>query len=102
MFYRNYFKPVVDSLSALIFLLLLSPLFLFVFITLLFANKGKPFFFQPRPGKNERIFKIIKFKTMNEETDNNDNLLPDKDRLTPIGSFVRKTSLDEIPNSSML
>jgi len=75
----------------------LSPVFIFVMIGLFFANQGKPFFFQQRPGKNERIFKIIKFKTMNDKKDENGNLLPDAERLTKIGSFVRKTSLDEIP-----
>ena len=66
-------------------------------IGLYLANQGKPFFFQARPGLNEKIFKIIKFKTMNDKKDTNGNLLPDVDRLTPIGAFVRKTSLDEIP-----
>jgi lipopolysaccharide/colanic/teichoic acid biosynthesis glycosyltransferase len=61
------------------------------------ANKGKPFFFQPRPGKNSKIFKVIKFKTMTDQKDALGNLLPDEQRLTPIGNFVRKTSLDEIP-----
>ena len=82
---------------ALIGLICLSPIFIVVTIGLYFANQGKPFFFQARPGLNERIFKIIKFKTMNDKTDANGNLLPDADRLTPIGAFVRKTSLDEIP-----
>jgi len=97
MVYQNIFKPIIDSLMALIFLLMLSPLFLIVFVLLLIANKGQPFFYQARPGKNERIFKIIKFKTMNDAKYKNGDLLPDKDRLTPVGSFVRKTSLDEIP-----
>ncbi len=61
------------------------------------ANKGKPFFVQERPGKNEKIFSIVKFKTMNDLTDDQGNLLPDRERLTPVGSFVRKTSLDELP-----
>jgi undecaprenyl phosphate N,N'-diacetylbacillosamine 1-phosphate transferase len=68
-----------------------------VTISLYIANRGEPFFFQPRPGKNGKIFKVIKFKTMNDGKDANGNLLPDNERLTPIGSFVRKTSLDEIP-----
>ena len=67
------------------------------FIGLFFANLGKPFFFQLRPGKDGKIFKIIKFKTMNEKKDAFGNLLPDEQRLTKIGAFVRKTSLDEIP-----
>lgn len=68
-----------------------------VMIGLIIANHGKPFFFQRRPGKNERIFSIIKFKTMNDKKDADANLLPDAQRLTKIGSFVRRTSLDEIP-----
>ena len=78
-------------------MLLLSPVFLLLTIGLYFANDGKPFFFQLRPGYKGEIFKIIKFKTMNDKKDANGELLPDADRLTPIGSFVRKTSLDEIP-----
>lgn len=77
--------------------MLLSPVFVVVSFLLFVANQGKPFFLQPRPGKNERIFKVIKFKTMNDKKDANGNLLPDADRLTAIGRFVRKTSLDEIP-----
>lgn len=83
-------------MASLGFILLL-PIFLVVTIGLYFANQGKPFFFQKRPGKNEKIFKIIKFKTMNDKTDANGQLLPDKKRLTKIGAIVRKTSLDEIP-----
>lgn len=95
--YKNYFKRAVDFFSALIGIIILSPVFLLVIIGLFFANQGKPFFFQSRPGKNERIFKIVKFKTMNDKKAPNGNLLPDAERLTKIGSFVRKTSLDEIP-----
>lgn len=95
--YKNYFKRLFDFLAALLGLLLLSPIFVLVMIGLYVANQGKPFFFQARPGKNERIFKIIKFKTMNDKKDAQGNLLPDAQRLTKIGSFVRKTSLDEIP-----
>lgn len=95
--YKNYFKRVFDFLAAFFGLLLLSPLFIVVMIGLFFANQGKPFFFQKRPGKNEHVFKIIKFKTMNDKKDINGNLLSDAERLTPIGAFVRKTSLDEIP-----
>src|SRR5690606_4466743 len=86
-----------DFTIALIGLIFLSPIFIVVTIGLYFANQGKPFFFQERPGKNERIFKIIKFKTMNDKKDENGTLLSDAERLTKIGSFVRKTSLDEIP-----
>lgn len=78
-------------------LLILSPVFIFVLITLTIANGGKPFFVQARPGKGGRIFKIIKFKTMNDKKDASGRLLPDADRLTFMGAFVRKTSLDEIP-----
>lgn len=95
--YKKYIKRLLDFLAALIGLLLLSPIFLFVTIGLIFANQGKPFFFQRRPGKNERIFSIVKFKTMNDKKGPDGSLLSDADRLTPIGAFVRKTSLDEIP-----
>ena len=95
--YKNFIKPVIDFVLALVGFLFLSPVFVMVTIGLFFANDGKPFFFQLRPGKNGKIFKIIKFKTMTDKKDENGNLLPDADRLTKIGSFVRKTSLDEIP-----
>lgn len=95
--YTTIFKPLIDFMLALFGLLLLSPVFMLVLIGLAFANQGKPFFFQKRPGKNERIFKIVKFKTMNDKKDLEGNLLSDAQRLTKIGSFVRKTSLDEIP-----
>ncbi|MDL2323274.1 sugar transferase [Bacteroidales bacterium OttesenSCG-928-A17] len=95
--YKSFFKRFIDFFLSLIGFLVLSPLFLLVTIFLFFANQGKPFFFQVRPGKDEKLFKIIKFKTMNDKKDVNGNLLPDKDRLTKVGSFVRKTSLDEIP-----
>ncbi|MDO8316199.1 MAG: sugar transferase [Flavobacterium sp.] len=95
--YKSFFKRTLDFLAAFFGLLLLSPLFLVVTLGLYFANQGKPFFFQLRPGKNGRLFNIIKFKTMNDKKDGNGALLPDGDRLTKIGIFVRKTSLDEIP-----
>ncbi|HBX62586.1 MAG TPA: lipid carrier--UDP-N-acetylgalactosaminyltransferase, partial [Flavobacteriaceae bacterium] len=95
--YKNYIKRLFDFTIALVGLLCLSPIFLVVTIGLYLANQGKPFFFQERPGKGERIFKIIKFKTMNDKRDAQGNLLPDADRLTSIGAFVRKTSLDELP-----
>lgn len=95
--YKHLFKRIIDFLAAFFGLLLLSPIFIVVTIGLFVANQGKPFFFQPRPGKGGRIFKIVKFKTMNDKKDANGNLLSDAERLTAIGSFVRKTSLDEIP-----
>ena len=95
--YQKYFKRLFDFLIALIALLLFSPLFILVTIGLFFANQGKPFFFQIRPGKNEKLFRIVKFKTMNDKKDNEGNLLSDAERLTTIGRFVRKTSLDELP-----
>lgn len=95
--YKKYLKRYLDFVAAFCGLVLLSPIFIIVMVGLFFANEGKPFFLQERPGKNQRIFKIIKFKTMNDKKDAQGNLLPDADRLTKIGSFVRKTSLDEIP-----
>ena len=95
--YNTFFKRIFDFTVALIGLLFLSPIFLIVTVGLYFANQGKPFFFQKRPGINGEIFSIIKFKTMNDKRNPQGNLLPDAERLTPIGAFVRKTSLDEIP-----
>ncbi|WP_343563056.1 sugar transferase [Sphingobacterium sp.] len=95
--YKRFFKRLIDFVIALFGLLILSPIFIIITIGLYFANNGKPFFFQARPGLNERIFKIIKFKTMNDKKDDNGNLLSDEARMTSIGAFVRKTSLDEIP-----
>lgn len=95
--YKNFFKRLIDFFAALVGLLVLSPIFIFVLVGLGLVNKGKPFFFQQRPGKNGHLFRIVKFKTMNDKTDEQGNLLPDAARLTKIGNFVRKTSLDEIP-----
>ena len=95
--YKNYFKRLFDFTATLVGVVLLSPVFILVTIGLYFANQGKPFFFQSRPGKDEKIFKIIKFKTMNDKQDASGNLLSDAERLTKIGAFVRKTSMDEIP-----
>ena len=95
--YKKIFKPTLDIVVALLGLTALSPIFLIVMIGLAFANEGKPFFFQKRPGKNAKIFSIIKFKSMNDSRDGLGNLLPDAQRLTKLGSFIRKTSLDEIP-----
>lgn len=95
--YRKFIKASLDFFFALIILILVSPILIFVTIGLFFANQGKPFFFQIRPGKNENLFRIMKFKTMNDKKDVEGNLLSDADRLTPIGAWVRKTSLDELP-----
>ena len=95
--YKHIIKPFFDFLAAFIGLLLLSPIFTIVVILLAIANKGKPFFFQKRPGKNERFFSIIKFKSMSDKKDVEGKLLPDRERLTKLGALVRKTSLDEIP-----
>lgn len=91
------FKAIVDFFVALIALLLLSPVFISITIFLYFANQGKPFFYQERPGKNGKIFKIIKYKSMNDKKNESGKLLPDFERLTTVGKFVRKYSLDEIP-----
>lgn len=95
--YRTVFKRLIDVVAATIAFILLSPVFIVVTVLLFIANNGKPYFFQARPGLNAEIFKVIKFKTMNDKRDANGQLLPDADRLTTIGNFVRKTSLDEIP-----
>lgn len=95
--YLKIFKPLFDFILSFIGLIVLSPFFLMVFLALLINNKGKVFFLQERPGKDEKIFKIIKFRTMNDKRDQEGNLLPDMKRLTTVGEIVRKTSLDEIP-----
>lgn len=95
--YKKYIKNIIDFIVALVGLITLFPILFIIFILLFLANNGKPFFFQVRPGKNEILFKIIKFRTMNDKRDSSGNLLPDEQRLTAIGNFVRKTSLDEIP-----
>lgn len=95
--YNTFFKPVLDKFIALVALFLLLAVFVITLILLKIANSGRVFFLQPRPGKNGKIFRVIKFKTMNDLKDAQGNLLSDEKRLTPIGKFVRKTSLDEIP-----
>jgi lipopolysaccharide/colanic/teichoic acid biosynthesis glycosyltransferase len=95
--YKHFFKKILDFFIASMALLVLSPLLIPITVLLALANNGKPFFFQKRPGKNGRIFNIIKFKTMTDEKDENGDLLPDEKRLTAVGKFVRKTSIDEIP-----
>ena len=96
--YKHFFKRLFDFIISLIALAIISPLLLVVTIWLHFANKGAgAFFLQERPGKNAKIFKVIKFKTMTDERDQNGNLLPDEKRLTKVGRFVRSTSIDELP-----
>ncbi|MGK9126736.1 sugar transferase [Olivibacter sp. SA151] len=95
--YAVLIKRSFDLILSSIVFVLVSPIFFLVVIFLFISNRGYPFFFQLRPGKNGRIFKVIKFKTMNDRKDKDGNLLSDAERLTAIGSFVRKTSLDEIP-----
>lgn len=96
--YKHFFKRVFDFFISLIALICISPLLLFVTIWLHFANKGAgAFFTQDRPGKDAKIFKVIKFKTMTDERDADGKLLPDAQRLTKVGKFVRSTSIDELP-----
>lgn len=96
--YKNFFKRVIDFILVLTVLLVIWPILLVITIWLHFANKGAgAFFFQERPGKDAKIFKVIKFKTMTDERDAEGNLLPDAQRLTKVGKFVRSTSIDELP-----
>jgi lipopolysaccharide/colanic/teichoic acid biosynthesis glycosyltransferase len=95
--YESFGKRTVDFTFSVLGLVLLFPVLLTVTLLLIIANQGRPFFLQLRPGKNQMLFKIIKFKTMTDAKDRNGNLLLDVDRLTKVGSFVRKTSLDELP-----
>lgn len=95
--YKIFIKTLADFIIALLGIILLSPVFVIVAICLFISNRGSIFFLQRRPGKKGKIFKIIKFKTMNEGKDASGNLLSDSQRLTKVGSIVRKASLDEIP-----
>ena len=96
--YKYFFKRVIDFITVLGVLLMIWPILLVITIGLHFANKGAgAFFMQERPGKDGKIFKVIKFKSMTDERDAGGRLLPDADRLTPVGRFVRSTSLDELP-----
>ena len=96
--YKHFFKRLIDFTIALVALSIIWPFLLIVTVWLHFANKGAgAFFFQERPGRDAKIFKVIKFKTMTDERDANGELLPDADRLTKVGSFVRSTSIDELP-----
>lgn len=96
--YKHFFKRFFDFWISLIALICISPILMVVSVWLHFANKGAgAFFFQERPGRDGKIFKVIKFKTMTDERDANGNLLPDAARLTKVGKFVRSTSIDELP-----
>jgi lipopolysaccharide/colanic/teichoic acid biosynthesis glycosyltransferase len=95
--YSKIIKPLLDGAVALAGLIVLSPLLVVLTVFLYIANEGKPFFLQPRPGRNGRVFRVIKFKTMNDKRGSDGQLLPDEARLTPVGKFIRKTSLDELP-----
>lgn len=95
--YKKLIKPICDFFAALIGLIILSPIFIVVFFINLYVNKGKPFYYSLRPGKNNRIFSIIKFKSMTDEVDEHGEPLPNHMRITRFGDFIRKNSLDEIP-----
>ncbi|MUP41046.1 sugar transferase [Christiangramia aestuarii] len=95
--YKDFIKPLIDFLVSFIGLIILSPIIIIVTILLAIVNKGKPFFFQERPGKSGQSFNIVKFKTMTDARDESGMLLPDAKRLTGVGKFVRKTSVDELP-----
>ncbi|MDW5289373.1 sugar transferase [Formosa sp. PL04] len=95
--YKAFLKRVIDFLTSIIGFIILFPIFLIVTIILLVTNNGQPFFFQSRPGKDDKIFKIIKFKSMSDKKDANGKLLSNSERVTTVGTFIRKASLDEIP-----
>ena len=96
--YQHCFKRIIDFCIALVVLLVIWPFLLVIYIWLTIANKGAgAIFYQERPGKDEKIFRVMKFKSMTDERDAEGNLLPDKDRLTKVGKFVRSTSIDELP-----
>ena len=97
--YKSFIKPTLDFIMGIIGFLLLCPIFIIISIILFFSNNGKLFFIQQRPGKNEKLFNIIKFKTMNDKKDEYGNLLHDVKRITKIGEYIRKTSLDKILNT---
>jgi len=95
--YRDFFKPLLDFFIALLGFVILLPIFFTVILALFIFNRRSVFFLQPRPGYRGNIFEVIKFKTMSDKKDADGKLLPDSERLTPLGNFIRKTSLDEIP-----
>ena len=95
--YRHFIKRLIDLIVSILGFLFFLPLMLLLTVVLFFINKGEPFFFQERPGENGKIFKLIKFKSMTNKTDQSGELLPFKDRITKTGTFIRKLSLDELP-----
>ncbi|MGN6194119.1 MAG: sugar transferase [Ginsengibacter sp.] len=95
--YQFVIKRILDIILAIVGFLLISPFFIIITIILFIANSGRPFFFQRRPGLHGKIFKVIKFKTMNDKRSRTGNLLPDEQRLTAVGNLIRKSSLDELP-----
>lgn len=95
--YKILIKPIFDFITSICGVIIISPLLIVVLLTLIILNSGHPFFIQTRTGKYGKLFKVIKFKTMNDRKDSQGNMLPDDKRLTPYGRFIRKTSLDEIP-----
>ena len=95
--YKKYCKRLFDFCTALVLFVILFPLFIILVIVISLVTRNSPFFLQLRPGKNKKLFRLVKFKSMNEKKDANGNLLPDAQRFTGIGLFIRKTSLDEIP-----
>lgn len=99
MIYRKYIKRILDILCSLLALVAFSPLFIFLIFIGFIMMKGNPFFLQDRPGYHEKVFKLIKFRTMSNERDTKKNLLPDEQRLNSYGKFLRSTSLDELPEA---
>lgn len=97
LLYQNFLKRAFDLVVSTVAFILLLPVFLVIALLLFIVNRGSPIFMQPRPGKHGKVFRVIKFKTMNDRTDAQGNLLSDAERLTAVGKFLRKTSLDEIP-----
>ena len=95
--YKNFLKRVFDFVISLCALIILSPVFVILLISGVIVMKGNPFFTQERPGKDEKIFKLVKFRSMSNKKDKDGNLLPDEERITSYGEFIRKSSLDELP-----